>query len=215
MLSGGKEVGEFEYGYYRNYYTRGRHAAGDGHAGQERQDPCDRGRSVRLLPGDASGRRRGAGGSAGLLHRWRRCGPPPDRRRIRRGRVCRCRSRPVLADGAGAARLWRQTGSRALAAAARKDHDQRARHGGYARVPAHATAVQRPRGDDGLLLRRAAILGPKRLGYDAGISCHGSQMLDYIGELDGVTAPVCISWGDQDHRAPRRCWTPIVLWLRA
>src|SRR5436189_5393523 len=47
-----------------------------------------------------------------------------------------------------------------------------------------------------------AILGPKRLGYDAGISCHGSQMLDYIKELDGVTEPVCIIWGDQDHRAP-------------
>ena len=47
-----------------------------------------------------------------------------------------------------------------------------------------------------------AILGPKRLGYDAGIACHGSQMLDYLGELDGVTAPVCLIWGDQDHRAP-------------
>ena len=47
-----------------------------------------------------------------------------------------------------------------------------------------------------------AILGPKRLGYDAGIACHGSQMLDYIKELDGVTAPVCIIWGDQDHAAP-------------
>ena len=47
-----------------------------------------------------------------------------------------------------------------------------------------------------------AILGPKRLGYDAGISCHGTQMLDYIKELDGVTQPVCIMWGDQDHRAP-------------
>jgi carboxymethylenebutenolidase len=47
-----------------------------------------------------------------------------------------------------------------------------------------------------------AILGPKRLGYAAGISCHGSQMLDYIGEIDGVRAPVCIIWGDQDHRAP-------------
>jgi len=47
-----------------------------------------------------------------------------------------------------------------------------------------------------------AILGPKRLGYAAGISCHGSQMLDYISELDGVTEPVCIIWGDQDHRAP-------------
>lgn len=47
-----------------------------------------------------------------------------------------------------------------------------------------------------------AILGPKRLGYDAGISCHGTQMLDFIGELDGVTAPVSIIWGDQDHAAP-------------
>lgn len=47
-----------------------------------------------------------------------------------------------------------------------------------------------------------AILGPKRLGYDAGVSCHGTQLLDYIGELEGVTQPVCIVWGDQDHQAP-------------
>jgi carboxymethylenebutenolidase len=39
---------------------------------------------------------------------------------------------------------------------------------------------------------REAILGPKRLGYDAGISCHGTRMLDFIGELKDVTAPVCI-----------------------
>jgi carboxymethylenebutenolidase len=47
-----------------------------------------------------------------------------------------------------------------------------------------------------------AILGPKRLGYDAGISCHGTQMLDFIKELEGVRQPVCILWGDQDHVAP-------------
>ena len=47
-----------------------------------------------------------------------------------------------------------------------------------------------------------AILGPKRLGYAAGISCHGTRMLDFIDELKGVTAPVCICWGDQDHAAP-------------
>ena len=47
-----------------------------------------------------------------------------------------------------------------------------------------------------------AILGPKRLGYDAGISCHGTQLLDFIGELGGVRQPVCIIWGDQDHAAP-------------
>jgi len=47
-----------------------------------------------------------------------------------------------------------------------------------------------------------AILGPKRLGYEAGISCHGTQLNDYIKELDGVTQPICIIWGDQDHAAP-------------
>ena len=47
-----------------------------------------------------------------------------------------------------------------------------------------------------------AILGPKRLGYDAGISLHGSQMLDYIGEFENLARPVCIIWGDKDHQAP-------------
>ncbi len=47
-----------------------------------------------------------------------------------------------------------------------------------------------------------AIIGPKRLGYAAGISCHGTQLLDYVQELDGVRAPVCIIWGDRDSRAP-------------
>ena len=47
-----------------------------------------------------------------------------------------------------------------------------------------------------------AIIGPKRLGYSAGISCHGSQMLDYIHELENMRQPVCIIWGDSDHRAP-------------
>lgn len=47
-----------------------------------------------------------------------------------------------------------------------------------------------------------AILGPKRLGYDAGIACHASQMLDFIGELEGLALPVCLIWGDQDNQAP-------------
>ncbi len=47
-----------------------------------------------------------------------------------------------------------------------------------------------------------AILGPTRLGYAAGISCHGTQMLDFIDELEGVSQPICIIWGDQDHMAP-------------
>ncbi len=47
-----------------------------------------------------------------------------------------------------------------------------------------------------------AILGPKRLGFDAGVSCHGTRMLDSIGELEGVSRPVCVIWGDRDHVAP-------------
>lgn len=47
-----------------------------------------------------------------------------------------------------------------------------------------------------------AAIGPRRLGFDGGISCHGSRMQDYIGELEGVTQPVCIVWGDADHVAP-------------
>jgi carboxymethylenebutenolidase len=47
-----------------------------------------------------------------------------------------------------------------------------------------------------------AIIAPKRLGYAASVSCHGSRMQDYIGELDGVTAPVLIIWGDDDTQAP-------------
>src|SRR6476619_6268906 len=49
-----------------------------------------------------------------------------------------------------------------------------------------------------------AILGPKRLGYAAGISCHGTRMLDFIDQLAGVEEPVCIAWGDRDTRAPAR-----------
>ncbi|MGX4770366.1 dienelactone hydrolase family protein [Bradyrhizobium guangdongense] len=47
-----------------------------------------------------------------------------------------------------------------------------------------------------------AILGPKRLGYAAGICCHGSQMLDYLDELVGLREQVCFIWGDEDNRAP-------------
>jgi carboxymethylenebutenolidase len=49
-----------------------------------------------------------------------------------------------------------------------------------------------------------AIIGPKRLGFAAGISCHGTQLLDYIGEIEGVRAPMCLIWGDQDHAAPAK-----------
>ena len=47
-----------------------------------------------------------------------------------------------------------------------------------------------------------AILGPKRLGFDGGIACHGTQMLAFLEDLDGVSQPVCIIWGERDHAAP-------------
>ena len=47
-----------------------------------------------------------------------------------------------------------------------------------------------------------AIIAPKRLGYDVGIACHGTQMLDFIHELDGVHRPVRLLWGDLDYAAP-------------
>jgi len=47
-----------------------------------------------------------------------------------------------------------------------------------------------------------AILGPKRLGYDAGIACHGTQFLDFVKDLEGFTKPLCIIWGDKDNQAP-------------
>jgi carboxymethylenebutenolidase len=47
-----------------------------------------------------------------------------------------------------------------------------------------------------------AVLGPKRLGYDAGISCHGTQLLDFVGEFEGLKKPVCLIWGDKDYVAP-------------
>jgi len=47
-----------------------------------------------------------------------------------------------------------------------------------------------------------AILGPKRLGYAAGISCHGSQMLEFASDVEGVDKPVCVIWGDRDYLAP-------------
>lgn len=47
-----------------------------------------------------------------------------------------------------------------------------------------------------------ALIAPKRLGYAAGISCHGSAMGDYTQELDGITQPVAIFVGDDDHTSP-------------
>ena len=50
-----------------------------------------------------------------------------------------------------------------------------------------------------------AILGPARLGCAAGIAFHGTKVQNYLGELDGVTAPLVLHWGDRTMRChPRR-----------
>lgn len=47
-----------------------------------------------------------------------------------------------------------------------------------------------------------AILGPARLGCDAGLSFHGTRVQDFAGEIGKVTVPLSLHWGDQDHAAP-------------
>ena len=47
-----------------------------------------------------------------------------------------------------------------------------------------------------------AILGPARLGCDAGLAFHGSKMADYLSEVGRVRGPLVLHWGDQDHAAP-------------
>ena len=48
-----------------------------------------------------------------------------------------------------------------------------------------------------------AIIGPRRLGYDAGIACHGSAMMDVAADAAALRRPACVLWGDRDRMAPR------------
>ena len=47
-----------------------------------------------------------------------------------------------------------------------------------------------------------AILGPARLGCDAGIAFHGTVVENYLDDLAGVRVPLSLHWGDQDHACP-------------
>jgi carboxymethylenebutenolidase len=47
-----------------------------------------------------------------------------------------------------------------------------------------------------------AIIAPARLGYDAGMSCHGTAMLALVGEAAALRRPLCVLWGDEDRMAP-------------
>ena len=174
------------------------------HARQDHPDRRKLRRHVRLLPRGAGGRRQGAGRGArlgGPRGRYRHQGAratsspataiSPPRRTCSPGR-CRARCPPSDPRAAERAqpRLERIKTGEADMADTLAEIRKLPQHNG--RAAAMGFCFGGP----------YAILGPKRLGYDAGISCHGTQMLDFIGELDGVTAPICIVWGDQDHAAP-------------
>lgn len=47
-----------------------------------------------------------------------------------------------------------------------------------------------------------AILGQTRLGFDAGMACHGTELHHYLAELKLARGPLSLHWGDQDHIAP-------------
>lgn len=47
-----------------------------------------------------------------------------------------------------------------------------------------------------------AIMGPARLGCDAGLAFHGTKIENYLRWLDKVHAPLSLQWGDLDHAAP-------------
>lgn len=48
-----------------------------------------------------------------------------------------------------------------------------------------------------------AILGPARLGCDAGFAFHGSNVQDYLEDVSAIgDAPIRLHWGDQDRACP-------------
>jgi len=47
-----------------------------------------------------------------------------------------------------------------------------------------------------------AVLGQTRLGFDAGIAFHGTQLHHYLAEMKLAKGPLSLHWGDQDHVAP-------------
>ena len=74
----------------------------------------------------------------------------------------------------------------------------------------HAAGVQRPRRVMGFCYGGPyAILGPKRLGYAAGILCHGTRMLDYIGDSTASPRRSASSGATRTTGRRRRCSMPI------
>ena len=161
-------------------------------------------RRVRLLPGDARDRRQGAGDRARLRRPRRRQGHPRDRRRIRLARLHRRRARPVLAHRAGAA--WPRRRPRRRRARSRASRRSRPAKPTW---PIRWPTCARCRSSTDAPRRWAsATAAPTRSSVRSGWAttpaspATARRCSTYIGELDGVTQPVCIIWGDQDHAAP-------------
>ena len=75
-------------------------------------------------------------------------------------------------------------------------------HNGF-RLAGADLVVEIDRHDDQNFIGRGVDRDDVPDSCNAPSSCrHGTQLGDYIKELDGVTQPVCIIWGDQDHAAP-------------
>lgn len=47
-----------------------------------------------------------------------------------------------------------------------------------------------------------ALIGPARLGLDAGFAYHGTNVQDWYEELENVNVPVGLFWGTEDHAGP-------------
>jgi len=47
-----------------------------------------------------------------------------------------------------------------------------------------------------------ALIGTARLGLDMGFAYHGTDMGNYIADLEGNQKPLLIHWGSEDHAAP-------------
>ncbi len=48
-----------------------------------------------------------------------------------------------------------------------------------------------------------ALLGPARLGCDAGLAFHGSNLQSYLDMVSDIgDAPIRLHWGDEDHACP-------------
>ena len=89
------------------------------------------------------------------------------------------RPRPTCSGARSRVRWARRPARRSAPAAAAEDRGRRSRHDGQLAHSASCRSSTAAPRRSALLRRPLRDPGPKRLGYDAGVSCHGTRMLDY------------------------------------